>query len=233
MAQRQFAIVGSRRCSPASARAAGDFAAQLVAAGFSVCSGMALGVDGAAHRGALAAGGSTVAVVATGIDDCYPRRHRRLAEEIREAGAVLTEFNPGAPPRRERFPMRNRLISGLSVGVLVIEAGVRSGSLVTARLALEQNREVFAMPHSIYDTGGSGCHQLLKQGAGLAETAADLLPEVASLCAAHAERQPPPDPDDWLLPVWRKLGFDPLGIDELVSFGAGPVEVVTGALQQL
>jgi DNA processing protein len=233
LAQRQFAVVGSRRCSPASARAAGEFAAQLVASGFSVCSGLALGIDGAAHRGALGAGGSTVAVIATGLDSCYPRRHRRLCEEIRERGAVVTEFNPGVPPRPERFPMRNRLISGLSVGVLVVEAGVRSGSLITARLALEQNREVFAMPHSIYDPGGSGCHQLLREGAGLAETAADLLAEVGSLCAVHAARQARPEPDTWLRPVWRVLGFDPLGIDELVSLGAGPVEVVTSALAPL
>jgi DNA processing protein len=233
LASRQFAIVGSRRCSPASARAAGEFAAQLAAADFSVCSGLALGIDGAAHRGALDAGGRTVAVIATGIETCYPRRHRKLFDEIQERGAIVTEFNPGVPPRPERFPMRNRLISGLSVGVLVVEAGVQSGSLITARLALEQNREVFALPHSIHDPGGRGCHQLIRDGAGLVETAADVLGEVGSLCAAHEARSARPEPEAWLRPVWRKLGFDPLSVDELVSFGAGSVEVVTSALLQL
>ncbi|MEE4659461.1 MAG: DNA-processing protein DprA [Halieaceae bacterium] len=230
----QFSIVGSRRCSAASARAASEFSAGLVGAGYSICSGLALGVDAAAHRAALAVGGSTVAVIATGIDRCYPARHRALFDEICNAGAVVTTFNPGVAPRREHFPQRNRLISGLSVGVLVVEAGLGSGSLITARSALEQNREVFALPHSIYDPGGAGCHQLLRQGAGLAETVADLLAETGALRTAHAEirreRAPPPP---HLRKVWGRLGHAALSVDELVAAGAGNVEQVLAALVQL
>ena len=222
LAARQFAIVGSRRCSPVSARAAAQFAGQLVQAGFSVCSGLALGIDGAAHRGALDAGGPTVAVIATGIETCYPRRHQKLCAEIRERGAVVTEFRPGTPPRPEHFPRRNRLISGLSVGVLVAEAGLQSGSLITARLALEQNRDVFAFPHSLQDPGGRGCHQLLREGAILTESVEDVVAEVSALSAAHqAGLAAAPEPPGPLRPVWRKLGFDPVSVDELVAFGAG------------
>lgn len=231
LATRQFAVVGSRRCSAAGARAASRFASQLVGAGFSVCSGLALGIDAAAHRGALEAGGPTVAVIATGIETCYPRRHRQLFDAIRARGAVVTEFNPGTPPRPERFPMRNRLISGLSVGVLVAEADIQSGSLITARAALEQNREVFAFPHSLNDPGGRGCHQLIRQGATLVEGVEDIVGDVGSLCDAHRERSAPSRLSGE--PVWDKLGFDPASIDELVAAGAGSAESVTRALLQL
>lgn len=234
LATRQLAIVGSRRCSPASARTAAQFAGQLVQAGFSVCSGLARGIDGAAHRGALDAGGPTVAVIATGIETCYPRSHRRLRSEILERGALVTEFRPATPPRPEHFPRRNRLISGLSVGVLVAEAGLQSGSLITARLALEQNRDVFAFPHSLQDPGGRGCHRLLREGAVLTESIEDVLAEVASLSAAHAAGLAGvPEPPGPLLPVWSKLGFDPVSVDELVAFGAGCPGPVLGALLEL
>lgn len=231
LATRQFAIVGSRRCSPAGARAAAQFASQLAAAGFSVCSGLALGIDAAAHRGALEAGGPTVAVIATGIETCYPRRHRDLFDAIRARGAVLTEFNPGTPPRPERFPMRNRLISGLSVGVLVAEADTNSGSLITARMALEQNREVFAFPHSLNDPGGRGCHQLIRQGAMLVETVEDIVGDVGALCDAHKALSAPARLAGE--PVWDKLGFDPVSIDELVVAGAGTAESIARSLLQL
>lgn len=231
LAQAQFAVVGSRRCSTGGARAAGLFAAGLVDAGFSVCSGMALGIDGAAHRAALERDGLTVAVLGTGIDVCYPRRHADLRQAIVQSGALVSEFYPGTPPRRDQFPRRNRLISGLSVGVLVAEANLRSGSLITARLAMEQNREVYALPHSIFDPGGRGCHQLLREGACLAETAADVLADTTSLCAAHRDLSgtvstPADSP-------FAGLGFDPVSIDELVAAGMGAADEVLVALQQL
>ncbi|MEM0955754.1 MAG: DNA-processing protein DprA [Pseudomonadota bacterium] len=234
LSQPQFAVVGSRRCSASSARVAMEFAAGLVTADYGVCSGLALGIDAAAHRAALAAGGNTIAIVATGIDRCYPERHRSLWQDIVKQGAVVTEFNPGVSPRRENFPQRNRLISGLSVGVLVVEASLRSGSLITARSALEQNREVFAVPHSVLDPGGAGCHQLLRQGAGLATCVADLITEAASLRAVHDlrehnGRQPPAR----LRPVWECLGHDALSVDELASTGETAVEQVLSALMEL
>ncbi len=231
--QTQFAVVGSRRCSEASARAAGLFAQGLVEAGFSVCSGMALGIDAAAHRAALDAGGSTLAVLGTGIDVCYPARHAGLRKTLGDAGAVVTEFNPGAPPRREQFPRRNRIISGLSVGVLVAAANLRSGSLITARLALEQNREVFALPHSIFDPGGRGCHQLLRDGAGLAETVADLVEATGALCAAHRQLLTATSPTAAPASGLPALGYDPLSVDELVAAGLGSADEVLVALQQL
>ena len=173
-----LAIVGSRRTSQAGLRCARELSRGMVAAGLTVCSGMALGIDGEAHRAALAAGGCTVAVMGSGCDQYYPRRHIGLAREIAASGALVTEFLPGEPPKREYFPQRNRIISGLSLGVAVVEAALRSGSLLTARMALEQNREVFAVPHSIYDPGGAGCHHLIRQGAKLVETADDILEEL-------------------------------------------------------
>lgn len=231
LATRQFAVVGSRRCSTAGARATEHFAGQLVRSGFSVCSGLAMGIDAAAHRGALEAGGPTVAVIATGIETCYPRRHRQLFDAIRARGAVVTEFNPGTPPRPERFPMRNRIISGLSVGVLVAEAALQSGSLITARAALEQNREVFAFPHSLNDPGGRGCHQLIRQGAVLVESIEDVVGDVGALCEAHREIAGPVRLAGE--PVWEKLGYDPVSVDDLVAAGAGSAESVTRSLLQL
>ena len=233
-----FAVVGSRRCSGSGARAATDFSADLVSAGFVVCSGLALGIDAAAHRAALSAGGETVAVMATGVDVRYPRRNAPLAEAIAGGGALVTEFAPGAPPRRERFPMRNRVISGMSVGVLVVEAGLRSGSLITARLALEQNREVFAVPHSIYHPGGLGCLKLLREGAKLTQTLDDLLEEVGSLTSAVARpaagtAPDPPQPRGFARHVWARIGYEPVSVDQLVAQGAGDAADVVAALQAL
>jgi DNA processing protein len=229
----QFAVVGSRRCSAVGQRAAAEFSTELVRAGYSICSGMALGIDAAAHRAALAAGGQTLAVMATGIDQRYPRRHIELAAEVCQSGALLTEFVPGTPPRRAHFPQRNRLISGMSVGVLVVEAGLQSGSLITARCALEQNREVFALPHSIYHPGGRGCLKLLRDGAKLTETIDDLLEEVVSLRAVAAAASEVPQPPVKARGVWLQLGFEPVSIDELVASGAGNTAQVMSALQEL
>ena len=230
----QLAIVGSRRCASVSRRIAAEFAGALVQAGFSVVSGLALGVDAAAHAGALDAGGPTVAVMATGIDRCYPARHKPLADRIQKQGLLLSEFPPGTSPRPERFPMRNRIISGLSAGVLVVEAGLQSGSLITARLALEQNREIFAVPHSIYFPGAEGCHHLLRQGAVLATAVDDIIGEVASLCGVFA---PPPVPASDLSPlqalVYAELGFDPISVDQLVLSGVADVAAVVAALSEL
>ncbi|MEP5765912.1 MAG: DNA-processing protein DprA [Halieaceae bacterium] len=233
LARPQFAIVGSRRCASAGRRAAGEFASALVGSGYSICSGLALGIDAAAHRAALEAGGVTVAVMATGIDCCYPRRHAPLAEAIRSSGLLLTEFAPGTSPRPERFPMRNRLISGLSVGVLVAEANLRSGSLITARLALEQGREVFALPHSIYYPGGRGCNELIRQGAGLAEGIADILPELGPLTSIAQGRQTVSPVPAHLQQVYASLAYEPVAVDELVLLGLGDAGAVLSALQEL
>ena len=242
LARPQLAIVGSRRCSSTGARAARQFAFELVEAGFVICSGLALGIDSAAHRATLEAGGQTVAVMATGIEERYPRSNRTLAEDILSGGALVTEFPPGTPPKREHFPMRNRLISGLSVGVLVVEASLRSGSLITARLALEQNREVFALPHSIFHPGGQGCLSLLRQGAKLTGTVADICDEVGSLCAAVSMACDQPASDQAGKPtslpgpveaVYSHIGFEPTSVDELVAAGAGDAAEVVAALQSL
>lgn len=171
----QLAIVGSRNPSPSGKSNSFDFARQLAATGFAITSGLALGVDGAAHRGALAAGGKTIAVLGTGIDRIYPHRHRALYRELLDCGGtVVSEFPIGTQPQPAFFPQRNRIISGLSLGVLVVEAAVKSGSLITARFAMEQGREVFAIPGSIHNPLSRGCHALLREGATLVEQVDDL-----------------------------------------------------------
>lgn len=175
----QFAMVGSRHASLDGLRASKEFAYQLAQHGLTITSGLALGVDGHAHDGALMAHGKTVAVLGSGVDQIYPSRHKGLAERIlQQDGALVSELRPDAKPRAENFPRRNRIISGLSQGVLVVEAAERSGSLITARYALEQNRDVFALPGSIYQPGFSGTNQLLKQGAILALSPQDILDEL-------------------------------------------------------
>lgn len=171
----QLAIVGSRNATPAAQETAHQIAYDAAKAGITIISGLARGIDGAAHRGALYGEGSTIGVTATGIDGCYPLLHRSLFTTLREKGLVLSEFTPGTAPLAAYFPQRNRIISGLSLGVLVVEASLRSGSLVTARYALEQGREVFAMPGSVHNPLSQGCHALLKQGATLVENLEDIL----------------------------------------------------------
>ncbi|HIK75278.1 MAG TPA: DNA-protecting protein DprA [Alcanivorax sp.] len=172
----QLAMVGARAASADGTDNAFRFARSLAAAGFAITSGLALGVDAAAHRGALAAGGTTVAVLGNGPDRIYPPHHRKLAQQIIEGGGVLvTEFAPGSQPRREYFPARNRVISGLSFGTIVVEAALRSGSLITARTAAEQGREVFAIPGSLHNPLSKGCHRLLRDGANWLESVDDVL----------------------------------------------------------
>jgi DNA processing protein len=174
----QLAIVGSRNPTPTGRDIAFEFAEQLAASGLGVVSGLAEGIDTAAHRGALAAQGITIAVLGSGVDVIYPRQNLQLSEEICFQGALLSEFPLQAPPRRENFPKRNRLIATLSLGTLVVEAARRSGSLITARLAADHNRELFAVPGSIRNPLSRGCHQLIRDGAKLTESAADILSEL-------------------------------------------------------
>lgn len=179
LAMPQIAIVGARNASPQGLENAQAFAAELARGGFIVTSGLALGIDGAAHRGALSAG-YTIAVCGTGLDRVYPARHRNLAHQIVDGGgALVSEYPCGVAALAENFPRRNRIISGLTLGVLVVEAARESGSLITARYALEQGREVFAIPGSIHNPMARGCHALIRQGAKLVETVQDLFEELA------------------------------------------------------
>lgn len=178
LARASVAIVGSRRATPYGVNAAAHLARTLVPSGLVVVSGMARGVDAAAHHAALDSGGTTIAVLGTGIDVIYPRSHARLFRRIADHGLVVTEFAPGTPPRPENFPMRNRVISGVSLGTVIVEATTRSGSLITARLAAEQNREVFAVPGSIFSAGSEGTHRLVQYGAKLVHDADDVLDEL-------------------------------------------------------
>jgi len=234
----QLAVVGSRRASPAAIRATETLCSLAVGAGLGICSGLALGIDGAAHRGALAAGGTSIAVMATGIERIYPARHRALAVELEQRGCLVTEFPPGTPPRRGNFPRRNRVISGLSLGVLVVEAALPSGSLITAGTALEQGREVFALPWSILHPGGAGCLRLIRDGAKMVQTVEDILEELGPLYQLQRELagnsglslQAPPEKED---PVLALLGFETVTVDELVAVSGLPIARVMSALSEL
>jgi DNA processing protein len=177
----QLAVVGSRNPTPSGRDTAREFAAHLSGCGLTITSGLALGIDTASHHGALAGAGSTIAVCGTGLDIVYPASNAPLALDIAAAGALISEFPLGTPPLKHNFPRRNRIIAGLALGTLVVEAAVRSGSLITARLAAEQGREVFAIPGSIHNPLARGCHQLIRQGAKLVETAQDILMELGPL----------------------------------------------------
>ena len=172
----QIAIVGTRNPTHGGSENAKAFSRYLASNGFTITSGLALGIDGIAHQSAATQMGGTIAVMATGVDDIYPKRHRPLAQTILENnGLLVTEFAPNTPPLAARFPQRNRIISGLSMGTLIIEAAIKSGSLITAVYANEQNREVFCIPSSIHNPQGKGCHKLIKEGAHLVETADDIV----------------------------------------------------------
>jgi DNA processing protein len=199
------AMVGSRKASPYALSVAAQLARELVSAGISIVSGLALGVDAAAHQATLDAYGQTIAVLGTGIDIVYPRSHRRLFNTIEERGLILTEFPPGTPPFRYNFPIRNRIISGLTLGTVIVEANGRSGSLITARTAAEQNREVFAVPGSIFSPGSEGTHRLVQYGAKLVHDTNDILDELPGRLRVPAA--PPAQPDSPLrevLEVFRR-----------------------------
>ncbi|OGB17324.1 MAG: DNA protecting protein DprA [Burkholderiales bacterium RIFCSPLOWO2_12_67_14] len=209
---RRLAIVGSRNPTPQGETNARQFAFALGQAGVCVVSGLALGVDGAAHTGALDAGAPTVAVVGTGLDRVYPKRHLALAHRIAAQGAIVSEFPLGTPPLPAHFPMRNRIIAGLSQGTLVVEAAVQSGSLITARLAAEQGREVFAIPGSIHAPQSRGCHALIRQGAKLVESAQDILEDLRMAEAPATTAPDTPTRPDSLLDA---MGYDPVSFDAL------------------
>lgn len=233
----QLAIVGSRNATPQGLETAEGFAAELARRGLTITSGLALGVDGAAHRGALAVGGNTVAVCATGLDRVYPARHKALAEQIERTGLLVSEFAPGTAPRAEHFPRRNRLISGLALGVLVIEAARESGSLITARLAAEQGREVFAIPGSIHNIMARGCHQLIRQGAKLVETVDDVLEEIGTQIGewtrSAAEVADRADIEHRHQALLDALGDQPQALDGLVEKLRLSVETLSTALLEL
>ena len=241
LATPQLAVVGSRNPTPAGAETARDFARHLATSGLTITSGLALGIDGAAHRGALEGGGQTIAVMGTGPDRVYPARHRELAHAIvAEGGALISEFPPGTGPYAGNFPRRNRVISGLSLGVLVVEAALRSGSLITARQAAEQGREVLAIPGSIHNPLARGCHRLIRDGAKLVETADDILEELAPQLRA-ALQAPSPEVDDTemepagaLDEEYRQLleflGYEPTPVDLLVERSGLTADAVSSML---
>jgi DNA processing protein len=215
-----IAMVGSRSATPQGEKNAEDFAQSLCEQGLCVVSGMALGIDGAAHRGALKANGATIAVVGTGLDIVYPARHRDLAHKIAERGLIISEFPLGTPSKAQNFPRRNRVISGLSLGCLVVEANIDSGSLITARLATEQGREVFAIPGSIHSPVTKGCHLLIKQGAKLVETTQDILEELNNM---------PLEANT----VLTSMGFDPINFETLRTISGLTTEALSSMLMVL
>jgi DNA processing protein len=225
--QPQLAIVGSRNPSRDGVALAEDFAAHLGACGLTICSGLAAGIDAGAHRGALRSAAGTVAVTGTGLDRVYPARHRELAHQIAENGVLVSEFPPGTPPLPANFPRRNRIISGLSLGTLVIEAALRSGSLITARQALEQGREVFAIPGSVHNPLARGCHALIREGAKLVESGEHILEELTGQLPLDRSTalHPPPAAGEAAQSVelsgeYSKLlelmGYEAVAVDQLV-----------------
>ena len=211
-----LAIVGSRNPTPQGLANARAFASHLSHAGLAIVSGLALGVDAAAHAGGLEGAASTIAVVGTGLDIVYPRRNLGLAHRIAANGLILSEYSLGTPSMAPNFPRRNRIIAGLARGTLVVEAALQSGSLITARLANEAGREVFAIPGSIHSPQSRGCHALIKQGAKLVETAQDILEELrmSGVAASAAARPDAAQADD---PLLAALGFDPVTLDALAA----------------
>ena len=212
-----LAVVGSRNPTPQGTQNAHAFSAHLSRAGLTIVSGMALGIDGAAHAGGLEGPASTIAVVGTGLDRVYPRRHLELAHRIAAEGLIVSEYSLGTPPLPEHFPTRNRIIAGLARGTLVVEAALQSGSLITARLALEAGREVFAIPGSIHAPQSRGCHALLRQGAKLVERAEDILEELRLPVRATTGVEAPEAGQAKEDPLLAALGFDPVTLDALVA----------------
>jgi len=230
----RLAVVGSRNPTPQGAQNAEAFAQSLAASGLCIVSGLALGVDGAAHEGALRAGGLTLAVVGTGLDRVYPSRHRDLAHRIVAHGALLSEYPLGTPPLAQNFPQRNRVIAGLSMGTLVVEAALQSGSLITARLASEQGREVFAIPGSIHSPQSRGCHALIRQGAKLVESAQDVLEELRLADpATRTEGNPLTRSAGTESQLLDALGHDPVSLDTLLARTGLPTSALQAQLLEL
>jgi DNA processing protein len=227
-----LAVVGSRNASAQGATNAEEFARALSDAGITIVSGLALGVDAAAHRGGLAGKSSSIAVVGTGLDIVYPARNRALAHALAERGALVSEFPLGTPALAGNFPRRNRVISGLSRGCLVIEAALQSGSLITARLANEQGREVFALPGSIHSPLAKGCHRLIKQGAKLVDDANDILEEF-DFARATASTAAPVPTGAAAADLLETLGHDPCAMDALATRAGLPAETVAALLLEL
>ncbi len=239
---RSIAVVGARNPTAQGEENARAFAAALSRAGLVVVSGLARGIDAAAHEGALLGDAGTVAVLGAGPDERYPSQNARLADRIIDHGGVIvSEYAPGTPPLKENFPRRNRIIAGLSLGTVVVEAAVRSGSLITARLAVEAGREVFAIPGSIHSPQSKGCHALIKQGAKLVEVAADILEELrladAALAGGGEDSEPAADPegsDDRATgPILRALGHDPATLDALQARTGWPAADLAAGLLDL
>ncbi len=241
--QPQIAIVGSRNASIDSQKIAYQFASQLVERELTVTSGLALGVDGYAHDGALKTGGKTIAVLGSGLELIYPARHKKLAERICENGALVSEFRPNTPPRPTHFPRRNRIISGLAMGVLVVEAAEKSGSLITARYAMEQSREVFVVPGSIVNSNSAGSNQLIRQGACLVQNVQHILDEIESMLDFTRLQQLPCQPTLFLsansteeLPfplLLANVGEEATPVDILASRTHIPVQEVMMQLLEL
>ncbi|MCP8462515.1 DNA-processing protein DprA [Pseudomonas sp. ZM23] len=228
----QLAVVGSRRASKPGLDTARAFAGSLAGGGFVVTSGLALGIDGAAHEGALQAAGKTVAVLGTGLEHVYPQRHLGLARRIVDGGgALVSEFPLQCPPQAANFPRRNRIISGLSVGVLVVEASPSSGSLITARLAAEQGREVYAIPGSIHHPGARGCHELIRQGAMLVESVDHILEGLRGWTARPVEAAPAPR--QFAHPLLDLLRAAPQSSEQLAHNSAMSLPEVLAALTEL
>lgn len=229
----QIAMVGSRNPSTIGLRTAAEFAEALAKAGFVITSGMALGIDAASHQGALKAGGHTIAVAGTGLDRVYPACHKQLATEIAAQGALVSEFPLGTTAKSSHFPRRNRIISGLCQGLLVVEAAQQSGSLITARLALEQNREVFAIPGSIHNPLARGCNALIRQGAKLVETVEDIFEELGQYnqsykCPDAQISQMELDLEQQNL--LKLIPYSPITVDNLVQESGLSVEIVSSIL---
>lgn len=232
LAKPQLAIVGSRKASRPGLDTAHRFARSLAAGGFVITSGLALGIDGAAHQGALDAAGHTVAVLGTGLQQLYPRRHAALASRIREAGgALVSELPLDCAPHASNFPRRNRIISGLSLGVLVVEASPSSGSLITARLANEQGREVYAIPGSIHHPGARGCHQLIREGACLVESIDDIMQALRGWTADVA--CPEPVETEPCHPLVSLLLATPQSSEALAAASGWPLSTVLASLTEL
>ncbi len=249
--QPQIAIIGSRNPTRGGLENAAAFASHLTKKGFLIVSGLASGIDAKAHEGALSAG-STIAVLGTGADVVYPASNRTLSRQIAESGLLVSEFPPGTSAKPSHFPSRNRIISGLSMGVLVIEAGVKSGTLITARLATEQGRDVFAIPGSIHNPMSKGCHRLIREGAKLVEIGDDVIQELGPVAAEVAaelrqrlqepvksEARAPKNQSESLLAdpeymqIWSALSFDPQSVEKIIRLSGLTPQAVSSMLLML